>query len=479
MRLICATLAIALVPSALRAQRPGAARAEIAPGKFIPTFAVKYGNTKGWPPVREAARFDLIVVSGSLSHARVHASDRGNTWQTLKAVNPHLVILLYQSGPPLYNTAPWGELGEGWDWITANHGIGSADCWTAVGLRHGDYLQGNAYPNERLMYLGNPNWQRFWLRETCAKFWDSDQPIGIGADGIFADNTRYSIPPGWHRQGHPDQPDVPREYYRDDTFDANAYKADMKGFFEWAVPWLRARGRKLVPNFGQMARRPEDWAELDAEPHTVFAAMEEGAFVHPWGRLGAQGNFVFWSEREWLNQVNAMRRLKRVRALMNVHGPVVSDVDDIARMDAADASDNRAWDVLWYAMTSFLQGFDDARQNAYMNFTVWGYRRFYWLDEFDPQYLHLGRATGDSQRVEARQGHVYAREFEDGWAVVNPTSADAVGVPVPGGGRARVLDHDTFKHPEQQPFVSSLDLPRHRGAILLKPGRQPGNADNR
>ena len=28
----------------------------IAPGKFIPTFAVKYGGTAGWPPAEEAAR---------------------------------------------------------------------------------------------------------------------------------------------------------------------------------------------------------------------------------------------------------------------------------------------------------------------------------------------------------------------------------------------------------------------------------------
>jgi hypothetical protein len=39
-------------------------------------------------------------------------------------------------------------------------------------------------------------------------------------------------------------------------------------------------------------------------------------------------------------------------------------------MDARDASGNRAWDVLWYAITSFLQGYDDERQNAYLNFMM-------------------------------------------------------------------------------------------------------------
>jgi hypothetical protein len=146
-------------------------------------------------------------------------------------------------------------------------------------------------------------------------------------------------------------------------------------------------------------------------------------------------------------------------------------------MDAQDASGNRAWDVLWYALTSFLQGYDDLRQNAYMNFTVWGYSRFYWLDEFDPQYLHLGKAVGEMQRVTGTVGHVYLREFEDGWVAVNPTRQDASGILAPRG-KARVLTHDTFKTFDQVPQVEKFDLPRHRGVVLLKPGHHAGNADN-
>lgn len=144
---------------------------------------------------------------------------------------------------------------------------------------------------------------------------------GAGADGIFADNTRYSLPRGWHLEGEPDKADLPAEYYRNGGYQADLWKADMKGFFARAIPWLAERGKKLVPNFGGMAREPEEWQELAPEPHVPFAAMEEGAFVHAWGKLGAQGNFVFHSEERWLKQVNVMRALKKVRALMNVHGP--------------------------------------------------------------------------------------------------------------------------------------------------------------
>ena len=208
----------------------------------------------------------------------------------------------------------------------------------------------------------------------------------------------------WYVENDPDKPDRPTDYTRDGKHQAEQYKAHIQAFHDGVVPWLAERDKQLVLNFGNMARSPEDWLELDRQPHPVFAAMEEGAFVHPWGTLGREGNFVFWSEKEWLNQVRTMRELKQVRALMNVHGPVVSDATDLRRMDASDASGNRAWDVLWYALTSFLQGFDDVRQNAYMNFTVWGYNRFYWFDEFDPQYLHLGRSRGESGRVEGTGG---------------------------------------------------------------------------
>jgi len=452
----------------------------IAPGKFIPTFAIKYAGTPGWPPVEEAARFDLIDVSSSMSHARVHSSEYGNTWQTLKHFNPHIKIILYKNGPALYNAASWGQMGEGWNWITQHHGVNSLDRWAAIGVKHNGYLQGKPYPNERLMNLGNRNWQEYWMRQNYRRFWSGEEPIGIGADGIFADNTRYDMPwrGQWHLEGKPDEDDMSVDYYRDGTHQDELYKSHMKQFFAWAAPWLEERGRILAPNFGGMSRHPEEWLELDSEPHPVFAAMEEGAFVHPWGTLGRQGNFVFWNETEWLNQVKTMRNLRNIRVLMNVHGPVLSEAQDISRMDEVDASGNRAWDVLWYAMTSFLQGFDDQRRNAYMNFTVWGYSRFFWFKEFDPDFLHLGRALGESGKLEGHDGYVYIREFDDGWVAVNPTKADALGVPVPGNVRARVLTHDTFLDVEMQPLTERFNLPIHRGVILLKPGRKTGNQDN-
>ncbi len=457
------------------------ARAEpVAEGKFIPTFAIKYGGVKDWPVAAEAARFDLLVVASDIGHARVHRSEAGNTWQTLKRLNPHLKVFLYKNGPALYNVAPWGEIGRGWRWIKSEHGPGSKDRWIAVGVKYGGPLQGRPYPNERLMNLGNRNWQRYWAEQVYKKYWQTEPAPGAGADGVFADNCGYRMPwrGQWHLEDHPDKPDRPADYTRDGEHQPELYKQHIQEFHRWIVPWLAQRGKRIVLNFGDMVRAPEDWLELDSQPQPVFAAMEEGAFVHPWGKLGREGNFVFWPEREWLNQVRTMRRLRHVRVLMNVHGPVRSDANDIRRMDACDASGRRAWNVLWYALASFLMGYDDVRQNAFMNFTVWGFSRFYWLDEFDPQFLHLGRAVGEMQKVAGAKGYAYVRQFEDGWVAVNPTRQDARAVPVPHG-EARVLDHDSFRRPERQPLLRTFDLPSQRGIVLLKPGRLVGNGDNK
>ncbi len=445
-----------------------------APEKFIPSFGIWYGPVKGWQ-LEEVAKFDFIVTGA----AKRYASPDGKTWQILKRINPHLIVVLYQMGPGEYDTARGSisSLGEGWDWLKAHHGIGSADRWTAVGTTYGEYLQISQYPAERLMFPGNPNWQQYWLDETYAKFWDRPPKPGEGADGIFADNTQYTICFGetWFREGHPDQRDLSRDYYRDGKFLADLWQKHINQFLNRVTPRLGERGIKLVLNFCHMGSHPEYWDTLDALPHPPFAAMEEGAFFHPWGK---KNEFSFLPEQAWLNQVETMHRMKNVRMLMTLHGPVISNQQDVSRMDASDAAGRRAWDVFWYGLTSFLMGYNDEQRNAYVNFCVWDhYAGLHWFDEFDPKHLHLGGARGAHRRTDGVEGYVYLREFEDGWVAANPTEKEARGVPVPAG-RARVLTHDTFQRADAAPLVERFDLPAHRGVILLKHGRSAGNADN-
>ena len=444
----------------------GADAAPVAPGKFIPTFSILYAGAKSEAVLKEAAKFDLI-------DAGIHAASDVNTWPALKKLNPNLKVFTYLMGPGEYNTWVDFKPGENWDWMMANHGLKSADRWTAVGTK-GDYLQNG---KERLMVIGNPNWQQYWL-EGVNQFWEPTS-TNCDTDGVYADNTDYEWPSYdlWHPQGHPEQTDVPADYYHKGVEDTELYQTQARAFFDRAVPWLADRHKLLIPNFGYMSKDPESWHDLDSRPHPVFGAMEEGAFATPWG---VKGQFTFLPEAGWLNQVKAMRQLQHVRALMSVHGLIDSPKPDMARMDVPDVGGaNRGWDVLWFGLTSFLQGYDDVRQNAYFGFTVWGYNvKAYWFDEFDPDHLNLGRAMDESHRldatgVDAASGHCYVREFDAGWVVVNPTEFVAQGVPVPQG-QARVLDHYSFEHADAQPLVTRFDLPAHRGVVLLKAGRHVG-----
>jgi hypothetical protein len=421
-----------------------------------------YQGPKSDQTLKAAAPFDLIDAGS-------HAATNGQIWPTLRQLNPHLKIYVYEMGPGEFNAKVDFQPGQGWFWMTANHGLSSSDRWTAVGT-YGDYVQNNG---ERLMIIGNPRWQQYWL-DAVSRFWTPESP-NDDTDGVFSDNTDYEWPSEghWYRQGNPKETDVPADYYKNGVYVPEIWKKEAKAFLDKAVTFLEPLHRQIIPNFGYMSKDPQSWHDLDSQPHPVFAAMEEGAFVTPWG---VPGHFTFYSEQDWLHQVNALRHLRHIRALMLVHGTVISNALGPERLDATDVGGaNRGSDVLWFGITSFLQGYDDVRQNAYLGFTVWGYGAAYYLDEFDPAHLNLGRALGKSDRVDAAAGHCYMREFDAGWAVVNPTDSLAQGVSVPAG-QARVLDHYTFEHADAQPLVGRFDLPAHRGIILLKPGRHAGNA---
>jgi hypothetical protein len=441
----------------------------MAAEKFIPTFAVKYCGTDGARSLEETARFDVLITNPNMDD--IWAEGEDNSWQRLKALNPDMVLLLYKIGPGEYNTATWGELGEGWEWMKDNHGIGTDDRWIEIGLTYGEYLQNSAYTNERLMLLGNDRWQSYWLETLYDDRWGGAKGFDCeGADGIFSDVTGFQVPytGNWYREGFPEQPDQPESYWADGDYLHDAWHDDMVGFFNYAMPWLDERGLVFAPNFGSMARNPEHWAELDSMAQAPFAAMEEAGFVCPYGTL--ETAFKVWN---WTDKVGVLGSLENVKAFMTEHGNLDSDVEGVARMDVADPTGMRGWDALWFSMASFLMAFNDDIASGFMNFTIWGYCEYYWLDEFDPAYLHLGRARGEY----FQDGDVYLREYDDGWVAANPSADDAQDVAVPDG-QARVLDHDNFQDAESVPLVTSFDLASHRGAVLLKEGRAAGNEDN-
>ncbi len=447
--------------------------ARIAPEKFIPTYAIKYGPfNRGVRPAEETAKFDLLIVSRSRWAAKAWARNGKNSWRALKTLNPDMVILMYVQGPTRYNTAKWSNLGAGWEWIEQNHGKGAKDRWVDLGVKYGDYLMNPYYPNERAMIPGNPRWRQWWREAIYSDLWGGRKGIDVdGIDGLFCDTTSYHLRQKWVRVGHPDQEDYRAAYWRNGQYRDEEFHRDLDAFWNETVPWLAERGIIIAPNVCYLAAHPEYWRRLDSLEHPPWAAMEEGGFVCPYG--GA--SFNTWN---WKKVVDGIRAMKNVIVLVNNHGELQTDVGGLARMGVAGPSKSHkdqmtGWDAMWFAMTSFLMAFDDVRRNAVMNFTVWGYAEYHWFDEFDPRYIHLGRAQGDYFKA----ADVYMREFDDGWVVVNPGFKPAV-VQVPEG-RARVINHDNFKQPEAAPLVKQFNLPAHRGVILLREGRRLGNADNR
>ncbi len=446
--------------------------------KFIPSFTIKYGGWReGVRPAEETANFDLLITTGG--HFRAWAGDGMNSWQVLRELNPDIVIALYAAGPGVYNTATWGDLGEGWEWMKANHGIGTAERWTAQGAFHGEYLQHKVYPDSRMMIPGHGDWQQYWVDEFYRARWgeESDED-NTAADAIFSDGTTYDVVSSgnWHREGHPEEQDFPETYYRDGLLH-DKWRADTNSFFERAVPQLAAKPEqvKLIPNFGYLESKPEYWDELEAQPYPPFAAMQEGGLVKSYGRYT-------YNYHEWREKIDAMRE-RTIPVLVTCHGRAgdLAASEGLARMDVrADdgvegADGTTGWDALWFAIAGFLMALNEERDNGYLSFTVWSYLEYYWLPEFDPVSLHLGAPLGEYYVDEG----VLFREFEDGWVAANPPYGQrANGLQVPRGS-ARIVDHWNLADPYADPLVTSFDLGSARGVVLLKPGRRIGGEDNR
>jgi hypothetical protein len=445
------------------AKRTAGRYAESGKGKFIPTYAILYGNPKKAPPAEETAKFDMLVSSFSKSQARIFASGGKNSWQVLKALNPGMIIVVYAMGAGEYNTAEWGQIGEGWEWMKQQHGNDAKERWTARGIRSGTYLANLRYPNERLMDLRQEGWRDYWTRAIYDDYWGGRKGIDLnGVDGVFSDNTSYAVPWAgqWFKEGAKEEKDQPQGLWADGKYADAQWRESVNALLGRAVPYFDSKGLLFVHNFESLGRHADWWKELDSQPAPPFAAMDEGGFICPWG--SARARFFTW---DWEGRVKTMRALKNVKSLVNGHA-VVPEGEGLAKMDVPDPTGMNGWDALWFQLTSFLLGYDDVARNAYLNFTVWGYSEYHWFDEFDPKYLHLGKAVGEYRK----EGPVYLREFEDGFAVVNPGTQDARDVAAPAAGM-RVLHHGNFREAEKVRPVSRFDLPAHRGVILLKAGR--------
>lgn len=442
---------------------------------FIPTFLIKYCSPgAGTLSAGETAKYDLLITNYFHHHA--WAEDGKNSWQTLKSHNPDMIIALYMLGPGLYNTASWGEIGQGWEWMKQQHGAESGvRQWTASGHRF-PYLAPSPSPHERLMDPGNTDWQHYWIDTVYHDFMQRIPENAEGVDAIFADNAQYKLiwRNQWFHEEHVGDSaylDHPLHYADSaGNYDNDKWAADMRSFFLTAAQALggKAVPVTLIPNFGYSGSNPEYWSDLDSYPLPLPAAMEEAGFVCPWPR-----GYSVWN---WQEKLNAMKNMRNTAVLMTCMGrPPGTGLD---RMDSVVSSGNMGpttgWEALWYSLTSFLLALNQEKSNGYLTFSAWGYCENHWLDEFDPRLLHLGEPLDEYSIIDG----VAYREYDDGWVVVNtPHNGEMTNLAVPSG-RARVITRENFRQAEESPLVTTFDLGPFRGLILLKEGRKIGNEDN-
>ncbi len=433
------------------------------PAPFIPAAAVLYGpignqRPGSCYPIEEAARFSLLDLS-------MYLATRTSRWcgapnrplLAIRNLNPASMILLYRMGPKELN---WlGSRGpvsgqEYFERLRQSHGVGSDDRWFAIGERSGDYLVDLSYPQYVAMEPGNPNWQDYWIEQGWLDMWGPNPIVNAeGASGVFIDGAETSAYSHWsfcpmsswdqteRRCSAP--ADYPTTYRANGSWNDSLYVQHLFQFIRKAVPWYRSRG--LILMFNAWKLRPDYIAVLN---ETGGHAMEECGFVC--GTFPPRPN-------HWRERLDTLRSAAQF-AVLSTNRIYPSSGSGLGKMDQEIWNGMRGWDVLWFAMTSFLLGYDPQRRNGYFHFTAWEYRDSYWFDEYDPRLFNLGLPKAPAQELPSG---VWMREFQWGWVWVNPT--DRPQMVVAPRGRVRVLNHDNFKQANSVPAVASFILPPWTG----------------
>jgi chitodextrinase len=235
----------------------------------------------------------------------------------------------------------------------------------------------------------------------------------------------------------------------------------MNDFTSAITAGLHGFGQKLWCNKGSshVDAGAAAWRALDASANPPDVMAEEGAFAVAFGPWATQ----FFPEANWKNQVDVMGAVKNSKVAMFSHTQLA---------EGGTGTDNWGqtvtyWQTLWYALGSFLLGKNDVLNNAYFGFFGNGasYDRIWWYNEYDD--INLGKALGSYTVTPIAGVNVYAREFEKGYVLVNPTPNNVASVTLPQP--VQQLTHDNLLSALSTiPIVSAIPLNAHNAVILLK-----------
>ena len=384
------------------------------------------------------------------------------TYDLIRALNPNESIFIYEQGPDTWTG--WGN-DRGFDYcsvldmnniariyVSRGHSMGALDpnqpqffLLTSGGARCHTY--GAAY--RYLLDFGSPSLINYWGEATVA---DLGLTNAWHGDGIFIDNCA-PLQAGYDC-------DTPAKYNTDAT-----WSAAMMTWHTGLAAYLRANGLKSWTNSGNLAQAAgyTFYTQIDSNPNAPDVMTDEGVFVHGMGTASA----TFYAEDKWKRQVDIMTVMQHVK---------LAQFASVNLAEGATGTDNNNqpynyYDALWYALGSFCLGMNDVLKNDYLYFQSYqASQKAYWYDEYDR--IDLGAALGP-YTVQTISGiHVYSREFQKGYVFVNLSAATTV--PITLAQACKQLTHATINQdPSTFADVTSISLPGHRAAFLLKSAPTP------
>lgn len=334
-----------------------------------------------------------------------------NAWEVdalrrLKELDPDITVLVYKDFSSTRDYAG-AVRGDGSDAEHQPTGIGFAAAesdnpeWFATDT-DGDRIEWDGYPQHWQMTVWEPSYQQAWADAV------TDEVVEEGWDGVFADNDFATL-----------------RFYSDAVLEGTDSTDETDQLIRDGLDQmvtvvgerLAEEGKKLVPNVSEARLYPGRWIE-----HSRFGgAMEENFAQRDDGRL------LTWEGAGWTELLETAADPERLTLL------VTAGDDRAAETGAAGAALLAGPGVCWSAAHEV------------------GYKEPEWTVA---QSADLGAPRGTA---EATEDGAWVREFERGYAVVNPTPGD-LDVELPNG----------LTDLNGAPIGTSLTVPAADGLVLVQ-----------
>lgn len=386
------------------------------------------------------SKYDYVICN------RKHYSHLyGDTWGTLRSLNPDIKIIIYQIGSEVsdfmdaYNLIDLNSLGR--YNVSRDHSMGS------VNGNHPEFflldsesnrIENSAYAQHWLMDFGSEDYSDYWLEGTIN---DIVNQVWV-ADGIYSDcipTTRENAP-----------------YANPVKYPTNSsWSSAMNGYIERVASGLFNEGQLLGGNRGNT--RTVDgalaWSNLDLPTTKLDFSLEEGTFAVSWGT----GDMQVFGTTEWKRSLDVIKNTKHYKTFLQCHCDLASDGSGIDNV----GNSFTFWDFLYFVLASFHLG---AHSKSYFGLKyLSSYSQVFWFDEFEK--IDLGDAQGDYTTEIISGVTIYKRAFSKGYVYVNPSSTNVATINLPCP--CRNITHNNLSDQNNIIASSTLSLDAHRGAFLI------------